>query len=77
MIKKSLGGCGQKWVWPVWSWDSKIDCTARRNGWNELIFCMLVQIQESLKLFNSFFEWVLSKMGVATYLVCETLKSQE
>ena len=28
--------------WPVWSWDSKIDCTSRMNGWNELIFCMLV-----------------------------------
>ena len=23
--QKLLGGHGQKWVWPVWSWDSKID----------------------------------------------------
>ena len=21
-----LGGHSQKWMWPVWSWDSKIDC---------------------------------------------------
>ena len=34
----------------------EIDCIARMNKWNELIFCMLVQIQESLKLFNGF--WV-------------------
>ena len=26
-----LGGPGQKWVWPVWSQDSKIDCTSRMN----------------------------------------------
>ena len=36
-----------KYVWPVWSQDSKIDCISRMNWWNELIFCMLVQIQES------------------------------
>ena len=35
---------------------SEIDCIARMNKWNELIFCMLLQIQESLKLFNGF--WV-------------------
>ena len=34
--KNFLGGHSQKWMWPVWSRDSSI-----------LVFCMLVQIQES------------------------------
>ena len=42
-----LGGHGQKWVWPIWSRDSTIDCISRMSRCNELIFCMLVQIQES------------------------------
>ena len=25
-------------MWPVWSWDSKIDLISRMNWWNELIF---------------------------------------
>ena len=25
------GGCGQKWVWPLCSWDSKIGYISRRN----------------------------------------------
>ena len=47
MIEKVLGGHGQKWVWPVWSRDSKINCISRMKRWNELIFRMLEQIQES------------------------------
>ena len=35
------------WVCPVWSQDSKIDRISRMNWFNELIFYMLVQIQES------------------------------
>ena len=38
---------GQKWVRPVWSWDSKSECVSKLTRWNKLIFCMLVQIQES------------------------------
>ena len=41
------GRHGQKWVWPILSRDSKIDCVSRMNRWGEPIFCMLVQIQES------------------------------
>ena len=59
LMKKYLGGHGQKWVWPVWSGDSKTDCTSRMNGWNEVIFWLLMQIQESLKLFH----WFLSECG--------------
>ena len=43
-IENFLGEHGQKWVSPVWSWDSKIGCISEMNKWNKLIFCMLVQI---------------------------------
>ena len=46
LIKKFLDGL-VKWVWPVWSRDSKIGCISRMNRWDELISGMLVQIQES------------------------------
>ena len=32
---------GQKWVWPVWSWDSRIDYISKMKRWNKLIFCIL------------------------------------
>ena len=50
--QKFFDGCGQQWLWPVWSRDSKIGCISRTNRWNELIFCMVMQmqIQESKKL---------------------------
>ena len=54
LIRKFLDGRDWKWVWPVWSQDSKIGCISRMNWWNELIFCMVVQIQESKKLFQWF-----------------------
>ena len=40
-------GYGPKWVWSVWSHDSKIDCISKMSRWNKLIFYILVQIQES------------------------------
>ena len=49
-----MDGHAQKWVWPVWSWDSKIDFISKLNKWNNLIFCMLVQMQEGWKLIQSF-----------------------
>ena len=42
VTKYFWGGHGQKWVWPVVSQDSKIDCTSKMNKWNKLIFCKLV-----------------------------------
>ena len=45
--QKILGGHDQKWVWLVWLQDFKIDCILRVNRSDELIFCMLVHIQES------------------------------
>ena len=50
--KNVLGVNGQKWVWPVWSQESKIDCILKMSRWNKLIFCMLAQIQESEKLIH-------------------------
>ena len=29
--KSFLVGNGQKWVWPIWSQDCKIDCISRMN----------------------------------------------
>ena len=46
-LKNFVVSHGQKWVWPVWWPDSKIDCIWRMNRWNKLIFCMLVQSQEN------------------------------
>ena len=39
------------WAWSVWSQESEIDCISRMNKWNELVFCMLVQIHIA-KLFQ-------------------------
>ena len=50
LIENFWDGYGQKWVWTVWSQESKTDCILKMNGWNKLIFCMGVQIQESLKI---------------------------
>ena len=45
--QKLFKGDSQKWAWPVWSCDSKIDCISRMTRSNERIFCMLVQFQEN------------------------------
>ena len=52
--------------------DSKIDSIWRMNKWNNLIFCMLVQMQEGLKLIQSFLS-VPCQDG-SGFLVYETLK---
>ena len=44
--QKKLCGHGQKWVWPVWSYNSKNDYL-KKEQMDELIFSVLVQIQES------------------------------
>ena len=33
-IDEKLVGHGQKWVWTIWSLESKIDCISRNNRWN-------------------------------------------
>ena len=56
-----------------WSWDSKVDSISRMKWWNELIFCMSVEIQKRWKLFN-YFRVGMVKNG-HDHLVHETLKS--
>ena len=41
------GRHGQKWLWLVCSQDYKTDWISKTNRRNKVIFCMLVQIQES------------------------------
>ena len=47
MLIISLGGHGQKWLWSLWSKDSKIGCISRMNWWNKRTFWVLLQIQKS------------------------------
>ena len=47
LIERFLAGHGQKWVWPTWFWDSKIECIRKRNRSNKLILCMLIQIPKN------------------------------
>ena len=67
LMKNLLGRHGQKWVWLVWSWDSKI---------YNLVFCMLVQMQEGWKLIQSFlrvlcqrWQWLFSSWDPQTCIV--------
>ena len=50
LVEKYWSGHGQKWVWKLWSKDTKIGCISKRNKYNKLVFGVLIKIQESLKL---------------------------
>ena len=50
------GDTNSGWVWPFLSWDSKICCIARMNGWIELIFCWC-KFRKVKNYFNNF--WVI------------------
>ena len=45
--QKCLVGHGQKGVWSVLSWNSKIKLISRMTRWKKLIFCMMLQIHEN------------------------------
>ena len=47
LIENFLIEHGQKWVRPIWFLDSKVDRILRMNRWNQLIFCVLLQIHEN------------------------------
>ena len=54
MIENFWGEHGQKWVLPVWWWDSKIDCFWRMNRWSKFIYAcwyVITKIKSWLKLF--------------------------
>ena len=44
LVEKYWDRRGQKWIWPLWSKDTKIELM------NKLIFGVLIKIQESQKL---------------------------
>ena len=47
LMEHFLAGHSQKWVWPTWFWDPKIECIWKRNRSNKLILCMLIQIPKN------------------------------
>ena len=61
MIENVWGEHGQKWVWSVWSQDSKIQ-TER----HKFIFDTDSQ---KLKVDQKFFAWAWLKMGVASVVI--------
>ena len=75
MIKNFLNWHDQKWVWSVWSWDSKIVCISRMNWWNELIFSWWCKFGKGKSYFNDF--WVGLVKNGRGHLVHETLKSTQ
>ena len=56
MIKIFLVGHGQKWVWPIWSLDSKIDYILRMNRWNYWFFACWYKFMLIKRWLNNF--WV-------------------
>ena len=74
LIRNLLDGHGQKWMWLVWSWDSKIDFIAEMKRWNELFFLHAVTNSGKLKFDSMIFGWAWSKMEVP-FLVHVTLTS--
>ena len=71
--QKFLGsGLGQKWVWPVWWQDSKIDRIWRMNRWNDWYCAYWYSFLKNKSRSKMF--WVdMVKMGVAS-LIIGTLK---
>ena len=68
LIKNFLDEYGQKWVWPVWSQDCKIDCISKKT-WNNLIFLHDVTNPRKLKVALLFFGLVWWKMVMAFYFM--------
>ena len=67
LIKIFLGEHGQKWVWPVWPWGSKM------NRWNKVICSYWYEFRKAKSWFNYF--WVgMVKKGHG-FLFHETLIS--
>ena len=65
--KTFLGGHGQKWVWPVWSWYSKM------SRWNKVIFSCCYEFRKAKSWFKYF--WVGMVKNSHVFLVHEALKS--
>ena len=66
-----MGGHGQKWVWLLWSWDSKCECISRVSGFINWFLHADTNSGE-LKVTLTIFGWALSKM--CNILGYDTLK---
>ena len=44
LVEIYWGRHGRKWLWPLWSKDTKIGCISKRNQWNKLVFGVLIKI---------------------------------
>ena len=47
-------GGGQKWAWPLRSWNSKICCITGTSWWNELIFLCWYKFGKVKNYFNNY-----------------------
>ena len=75
-VKSWSNGHCQNWVWPVWSWDSKIYCISKLNRWNNLIFLHANTNAGRLKVDSIIFEcscqrwqWLLSNWDPTTCIL--------
>ena len=68
-MEKFLVGHGQKWVWPIWSLDCKIDCILRKKLVELTDFLHVDMLSQKLKVDLNFFGWAWSKMGVASLVM--------
>ena len=58
----------KKWVWPVWSGDSKSGFVSRMNRWNEQFFAYWQKFRKAKNI-------TMISIGGCAYLIHETLKS--
>ena len=61
LMKNVLSRHGQKWVWPVWSWDYNTDSISKMNRLNKL---PAGANSGKLKVDSMIFGWALSKMAM-------------
>ena len=69
LIKIFFGLHGQKWVWPLWSQNSKFDSISRRSRWNVLIFLHADTYSGNLRVALIVFCWTLAKIVMTFYLM--------
>ena len=72
MIEKCWGWHGQKWVWPLWSQDSKIGCISRNYFW------CVYKFRKAKSSFNNFWVVVVKNgCGLLGFVTRKSAVSQE
>ena len=56
--------CGEKWLWPLMFWVSKIDFISRKNWWIKLIFLHFALNLQKPKVTLIILGWEWPKMGM-------------